>query len=790
MPSWRQILHHVVDRCTVAQRRLCYIVLGMVLVPAVANAYWASGGSGSGSSSNTWFGATLPTLPTQFSTTSNPPTPTNTCRGSYYTPGVGGDASLTLQAALNDAAAGGCANGDVIELQAGTTYTASTVFTLPARSGSSVGPVYVISSDAPEIGGAGLPAAGTPVFVRWPAAGTLGTSTTGGSLAAGTYYYVVTATDAAGESTHNPQLSITTTGSTSANTLTWTPSVGATGYKVYRSTASGNFNGVPYYTVSGGSSSSFVDTGATTSTATPPVADTTVNLSTMAAIRSSQPNTGGPVISRAAGAAYYRLVGLDIELQDSNAAAGTNYYTINFQNGDTSTSTLAQHITIDRCYIAGSPSYGVEHAVDLDGDYMELTESKIDGGPLTETGDADSNAVLIINSLGPYKIHDNYLTARGEITLVGGSDTTLPEPSEPSDITVTNNHYYKPTAIGAGTITSGSTSLAISSISYGTFQVGMHLQDAEGDIPNGTTITAITGSTATMSATATGNASAEGIVGLPGGKNALEFKTGQRVLFQSNYVENAGDSGQPRSAFVLTARNQSGTNPWYALTDYTIEDNVFTNGTNGGMNWLLQDSTADEGAYDTGSAQRILLRDDLFLLSINFGGSSYSMSLLSSDAVSGTSPPASIVVDHCTIIGTASLGANSALIISMEPSNNFVWSNTIFDLTQYPFEGGEGVSPTTFAAAVSAYVTDLAFLANVITGASDSTIPAGNYTPSTNASVGYLHYGSNTLPNGYALSSSSPYHGAGVSGLGLPYNSAGMPDGSDIGANVSLLPTN
>ncbi len=48
-----------------------------------------------------------------------------------------------------------------------------------------------------------------------------------------------------------------------------------------------------------------------------------------------------------------------------------------------------------------------------------------------------------------------------------------------------------------------------------------------------------------------------------------------------------------------SARNQSGTNPWYALTDYTIEDNVFTNGTNGGMNWLLQDSTADEGAYDT-----------------------------------------------------------------------------------------------------------------------------------------------------------------------------------------------
>ena len=119
------------------------------------------GGAQSAAANATWFGAVLPTLPNQFTTTSAPPAPANTNRGSYYTPGVGGDASLTLQQAIDDAAAATGSLGDVIVVQAGTTYSTAGTLTIPARSGS--GWVYVISSDAPELGGSGLPAAGTRV---------------------------------------------------------------------------------------------------------------------------------------------------------------------------------------------------------------------------------------------------------------------------------------------------------------------------------------------------------------------------------------------------------------------------------------------------------------------------------------------------------------------------------------------------------------------------------------------------------------------------------------------------
>lgn len=57
--------------------------------------------------------------------------------------------------------------------------------------------------------------------------------TTGGSLAADTYYYRVSATNAFGETLASTETSIATTGATSIVRVRWTPVPGATGYKVY-----------------------------------------------------------------------------------------------------------------------------------------------------------------------------------------------------------------------------------------------------------------------------------------------------------------------------------------------------------------------------------------------------------------------------------------------------------------------------------------------------------------------------------------------------------------------------
>ena len=114
-------------------------------------------------------------------------------------------------------------------------------------------------------------------------------STTGGSLAAGTYYYLVTAVGPSGEtaglesvmesiggvptpvSRPTNETSIAVTGSSSQVTLSWYAVPGATGYKVYRGTVSGGEN-VLVGVVGGGSTSTFVDNGTVLATGQiPPV---------------------------------------------------------------------------------------------------------------------------------------------------------------------------------------------------------------------------------------------------------------------------------------------------------------------------------------------------------------------------------------------------------------------------------------------------------------------------------------------------------------------------------------
>jgi hypothetical protein len=92
------------------------------------------------------------------------------------------------------------------------------------------------------------------------------TATTGGTLAAGTYYYKVTALNANGESLGSNEESQVTTGSTSTVTVSWGSVTGATSYRVYRGTAAGAEN--VYYTVNSGVT--YTDTGAASTAGTPP----------------------------------------------------------------------------------------------------------------------------------------------------------------------------------------------------------------------------------------------------------------------------------------------------------------------------------------------------------------------------------------------------------------------------------------------------------------------------------------------------------------------------------------
>lgn len=128
--------------------------------------------------------------------------------------------------------------------------------------------------DVSYIAGSAPAAVGQPALVRSdllaganlaaPVQSALSTSTSGGTglVAATAYYYKVTAVDANGvESLASNEQTVTTgAGGTNSNTVTWGAITGAVKYRVYRGTAAGAENVV--YEVLGGSTVSYVDTGA------------------------------------------------------------------------------------------------------------------------------------------------------------------------------------------------------------------------------------------------------------------------------------------------------------------------------------------------------------------------------------------------------------------------------------------------------------------------------------------------------------------------------------------------
>ena len=95
---------------------------------------------------------------------------------------------------------------------------------------------------------------------------------TGGTLAAATYFYKITATNGSGETIGSNELSILTTGATSTTTLSWGAVTGATGYKVYRGVAAGAENRL---VTTLGTVVTYTDTGAATTAGSPPATNST-----------------------------------------------------------------------------------------------------------------------------------------------------------------------------------------------------------------------------------------------------------------------------------------------------------------------------------------------------------------------------------------------------------------------------------------------------------------------------------------------------------------------------------
>jgi hypothetical protein len=264
------------------------------------------------------------------------------------------------------------------------------------------------------------------------------------------------------------------------------------------------------------------------------------------------------------GANHWRFAGLEITSASTQGCNLTHTPPINcfsyFLIGSQSNPTpLPDSITIDRCYIHGSPTIDIQTAVQATASNYAVIDSYISDIHMTGF---DNQAVASNVAPGPFKITNNFLSAAGENVMfggAGGSNNTV----IPSDIQIQHNYLYKP-------------------LSWATVGTG-------GTIPPN-------------------NQWVE--------KNALELKNAQRVLVDSNVIQNVWAAGQNGFAIVLTIRtSQSGDTA--VVNDITVTNNVLNNVVSGFNSLAEDDLCGASGGYpncqNPGSQDRWNIYNNLIL---------------------------------------------------------------------------------------------------------------------------------------------------------------------------------
>jgi len=207
-------------------------------------------------------------------------------------------------------------------------------------------------------------------------------------------------------------------------------------------------------------------------------------------------NGDGPVVF-ANGANHYRLLGLEITRAAKNGGAVADLI------GPQPNESMSE-IVLDRLYIHGTPHDDTRRGVDLTGGTSVAVQDSYISEIHCKSGRTgtcvDSQAVSGGRGflpMGPWKIDDNFLEASGENILFGGGKAT----QTPADIEIRFNHLFKPMFWMPG--------------------------------QPGFTVPAL-------------------VV-----KNHLELKNAQRVLFDSNLLEdNWGGFTQHGHSVLLTPKNQ------------------------------------------------------------------------------------------------------------------------------------------------------------------------------------------------------------------------------------------
>ena len=411
--------------------------------------------------------------------------------------------------------------------------------------------------------------------------------------------------------------------------------------------------------------------------------------------------SGIPVIKTQPGAHHYWLMGLEVTA-DTNVIE--SYGLINFGQSGSAQQMLSQvphHLVLDRCYVHGHGEgtimkYGVR---------LDCANAAVMDCHFSEFHSMgfDAQAISCINGPGPLMILNNYLEASGENILIGGGTPSIAG-LVPSDIVIRQNHLYKPFSWRVG------------HPDY----AGKHW-----------TI-----------------------------KNLFELKTGQRVLFEGNLLENSWADlpiGQSGYAILLTVRTENGNYPEANVADVMIRDNIIRHA---GAGITLSGS---DGANSIRS-ERIMIYNNLF--------EDINGPLFGDQQIFGPNDgtflkignPANVTIDHNTILQTGPITWAYAVTDSFIFTRNIVHCYVSAGGYRGIYGPGQMEGNKTFAAYFPD-VTDanLHFHENLLIAGDASRYDqfmsaSRNYFPADSNAVGFIDYtGGDEDFKGYGLAPSSPY---------------------------------
>ncbi len=147
-----------------------------------------------------------------------------------------------------------------------------------------------------------------------------------------------------------------------------------------------------------------------------------------------------PAIKVEAGASGYRLIGLEVGIDPSIAQLNGIVQLGDGSSAQNAMELVPSYLILDRVYVHGHPSVGLQRCVALNGAWTAIIDSYLSE---CHGKGFDSQAIGGWNGPGPFKIVNNYLEGSGENIMFGGADPHIAN-LIPSDIEIRQNRIAKP----------------------------------------------------------------------------------------------------------------------------------------------------------------------------------------------------------------------------------------------------------------------------------------------------------------------------------------------------------